>query len=295
MEIFFNKLSERLYNENNLSDLTWALCYENKTFRNLFISYCFSNENISNIREFEREFRKCKSRPDFHFYDADEIEYLIEIKNYDQKMHFKQYIKDFPNARKCFIANYYWKEEPGYIIKTWKGFIIKLEDNIKKIKELNCELFLGYLKYLKNITYYYEEKTMNLSNISSLYTFQGMMVECCENKQLKPYRRGKPCNLEYYGLYYKCKKNNKSYNFWIGICFKETLDIIFEIHNFPRKDYTKLEKLHDGTFFTVKEDGWAMHLKKQHFKKLCNDRMQPDTQKKILENFLNEILKNLGL
>jgi hypothetical protein len=55
-EKFFRKLSERLNKENNLSDITWALCESSEQFKNLFLEYCFDDEKIVNIDLFTREY-----------------------------------------------------------------------------------------------------------------------------------------------------------------------------------------------------------------------------------------------
>lgn len=42
---FFEYLADRMRNENDLSDITFALCKSNKDFQNLFLNFCF-DENL---------------------------------------------------------------------------------------------------------------------------------------------------------------------------------------------------------------------------------------------------------
>ena len=139
MDVFFEKLSERKYKENDLSDLTWAICYQNRAFKIFFISYCFSKE-FKTIKYFDREFSKNKSRLDFHFFSNDfsnDKEYLIEVKIYDKikQQQIKKYKEIFPKAERSIITNYNLKQKEGYNTVTWKKFIKELEIEIKKNKE----------------------------------------------------------------------------------------------------------------------------------------------------------------
>lgn len=41
INIFFESMAERLTNENDLSDITYALCKTDNDFRKFFLEYCF--------------------------------------------------------------------------------------------------------------------------------------------------------------------------------------------------------------------------------------------------------------
>ena len=69
---FFEYLAERKYHENDLSDITYALCYANDNFRKCFLNFCFKDENDSvdiDTRDLTREYSIEDSRPDFYFHD----------------------------------------------------------------------------------------------------------------------------------------------------------------------------------------------------------------------------------
>jgi len=44
METFFDMLSERKWIENDLSDVTRALCEASKKFKKLFLDFCFNTD-----------------------------------------------------------------------------------------------------------------------------------------------------------------------------------------------------------------------------------------------------------
>ncbi len=117
---FFENLSKRLYSENNLSDITWAFMMSCEKFKDVFLEFCFESP-VPDVRDIKREFVSNKSRPDFHFYDARGIEYLIEIKIYDRNQHFDPYNKKFPKAKKSFLSNYHlMPNEYMPDSQTWK-------------------------------------------------------------------------------------------------------------------------------------------------------------------------------
>ena len=64
---FFSALAERKHNENDLSDITYALCYSDDEFCRFFLHFCFDEE----IKTFDltREYQRDSSRPDFYFHD----------------------------------------------------------------------------------------------------------------------------------------------------------------------------------------------------------------------------------
>ena len=90
---FFDSLAERLKNENDLSDVTYALCQSNEVFKQFFLDFFFGNGKIDIHRdkvEIVREQTFEGSRPDFTVNVAQDI-YLIENKIWDHNHHFAQY------------------------------------------------------------------------------------------------------------------------------------------------------------------------------------------------------------
>lgn len=57
IKLFFEYLATRRYKENDLSDITWALCHACPDFKRIFIHFFFPDLEIDLIEYFERETR----------------------------------------------------------------------------------------------------------------------------------------------------------------------------------------------------------------------------------------------
>jgi hypothetical protein len=93
IEKFFRELSRRMYKENDLSDMVYALCRSNSDFMQFFLNFIFGVEklNASDFR-IEREVSFENDRPDFVLTKKDSGErYFIEVKIGDRSQHFAQY------------------------------------------------------------------------------------------------------------------------------------------------------------------------------------------------------------
>ncbi|MBO5939573.1 MAG: hypothetical protein J6R18_00050, partial [Kiritimatiellae bacterium] len=179
---FFEALSERAYKENDLSDVTYALCESDSCFRQFFINFFFKNHHpkidaskVVITREFSTEW----GRPDFYIRDNNGTLFIVEVKIWDGNHHFEQYNKILKgketkgqkieegsgaNAwhRLGYIANYdAVKEVPVSVdgktigeavavcarVATWKEFVEELE----LYSCFNDSAIQAYLKYVKNV------------------------------------------------------------------------------------------------------------------------------------------------
>ena len=168
IEEFFSILSERFYNENDLSDFTWAMCQTSDNFLTAFLDFFFPNEKFGEIY-LEREAADEDCRPDFQF-EHEGKKFLIECKIGDRNHHFEQYIRHYKITPQQlgYITNYPMIKE-GYVVHTWTEFYLFIK---KQIPPEELELWNGYLKYLKSVcNIYIFEKPMNLDGMFSLYTF----------------------------------------------------------------------------------------------------------------------------
>ena len=91
---FFENLSYRRKNENDLSDVTWAMCNASLKFKEFFLKFFFSDIIVSEDTIIDREVSKENSRPDFVVYNGED-KYLIENKINDDKQHFGIYDNTF--------------------------------------------------------------------------------------------------------------------------------------------------------------------------------------------------------
>jgi hypothetical protein len=310
---YFRGLAERFKSENRLSDLTWVMCYSSGYFQSLFLDFCF--DTTVEADKLEREYSVGDSRPDFYFRDSSGQEYLIEIKIYDRGDHFEQYKKTFPNAQRAFLANYTEPEHEGWMVKTWAGFIRCLDEKTgKKPNELSdaeYSFIRGYSDYVKSVTYYWEAKSMNLSNISSLYTFSKLLSQIVAEFQIVKFTDR---NLRrifgncYYGKdFYYLNNDQKPVCFWYGLFLPESGPGVYLSFPFqgsdmaPPKERKVIEALgsRDGRYFDPEsceeeEGDFFIRLKDEYFEKLCSNAIAVEEQKSILKGFLEEIIALLN-
>ncbi|GHT71756.1 hypothetical protein FACS1894110_25300 [Spirochaetia bacterium] len=300
---FFEYLSERMRNENNLSDITWALCCSSDEFRKIFIEYCFE-EDIQNIETFVREYSRDDCRPDFFIDDKNGQEYIIEVKIYDRNNHFEQYDNVFKNAKKAFIANYYFENINGWKIKTWKEFLQTLEKKFDEFSQEEVNLIRSYYAYTKLVINYVEVKPMNLSNVSSIKDFYNILqqvVEECNIVKLHEWNQTKSaftCNEYGKYLWYESGKNKYVY-FWIGLHFED--EKIYIYVQYKDKGYCPdrvakiLTSMEPGDYYDelIPDDPYIwIPLKEQYHEQLCK-KTNVENQKEIIKKFMEEVLIKL--
>ncbi len=183
---FFYYISYKFYKENDLSDITWAMCQTCEDFRNLFLKFFFPKIKIVPDIIIEREKATEGSRPDFYIENGNEL-YLIENKINDKNHHFGQYDDAFNVSPEKFgyITNYSIIDadirQKGYKIHTWEelyNYFCKQEISDENSKSL----IEGYLEYVKKVCSIIKiEKPMRLNGLYSLYS----LVEIIENKLSK--------------------------------------------------------------------------------------------------------------
>lgn len=180
---FFKHFSWKFAKENDLSDITWAMCMASENFRDTFLHFFFPNMIIDKDITIEREKAEEDSRPDFYI-DNRGVVFLIENKINDKNHHFGQYDDTFKVTPQRFgyITNYTIFDknilEEGYSLKTWKElydhFLLFMPDNNEEKL-----LWEGYLEYVKNVCgIVIIDKLMKLEGIYSLYS----LMEIIEKK-----------------------------------------------------------------------------------------------------------------
>ena len=100
---FFKGLSERMYKENDLSDITYAMCVANSSFRQFFLDFFFRREFRleGHDVEFTREWDDGHgNRPDFLIEDKSLGKFYIEVKVWDKNQHFPQYLESIKDHHK---------------------------------------------------------------------------------------------------------------------------------------------------------------------------------------------------
>lgn len=249
---FFSALASRLPHENNLSDITWALCQASDFFREFFMKFFFPKEDFSVIDSMDREYpaeNNGRSRADFLVrVRGSRMPYVIEVKIYDRNQHFEQYKSDYGISKDHlgYITNYYYKQD-DYEIKTWTDLYYRLSVLVDSLTdETEKSLITGYLKYLQNTcgikTF---NRAMDFSNAICLYQFQCVVQKAIKKQTdqyiLNAYPRLK--NIEgdqgilgaYFYAHYNDGRLPETY-IWTGIYFnREPVEVWTGIEN--RKGY----------------------------------------------------------
>lgn len=308
INIFFESMAERLTNENDLSDITYALCKTDEDFRKFFLEYCFESpvDTDNLIREYADE----GSRPDFYFIGRDNNEYLIEVKIYDRNQHFDQYNKQFPNANYAYISNYILndgdlcdadrKALPSWKLKTWKDFYKKLSESEIHDKELVA----GYLSYLKEIIHVKEFKEMDISNIRCLPEFIENLITVANDKGFFTYSGAKAINECYYGKFFQ----KEIFYFWYGLYLPEASLYIglknheswitSEVKDALNKNLKEISESEFSEKPFYNSDGnygdYWFKLKNDKYN-ILEDESQKDKQFEILQGFLTSVMKSIGI
>lgn len=238
IKTFFENISYRMCGENDLSDITWALCYTSPLFKETFLKFFFPDIHISDDIEIEREVAKDDSRPDFVIHNNGEL-LLIENKINDRNQHFGQYDAAFKVTPERFgyIANYVIPQPDKnkiYKIRTWEDFYELLE-TVKAEDEQEQSLIEGYRLYLRNVCNIIEfTEPMKIEGIYSLYQFIEILSKLCKRDEnhytLEIYNvdrifdnshcghRATGINFE---LTYKDRSIRQTWG-WVGIYFDKT-------------------------------------------------------------------------
>ena len=307
IEIFLDILSGRKRSENDLSDITWALCLSSHSFQSLFLNFFFPDTKFLDITIFEREKSEGDSRPDF-LIENNGIIYIIECKIYDRKHHFEQYTSTFkiPNEQLGYITNYKMKQN-GFTVKTWEELYDLVTNNLPE-NENEKALWTGYLRYLKSVCGIIKiTKKMELKGMYSLYSFTELLKKLVN-------RTERDFELQYYsnkniqggngisGYYFEIKYSNdviKPTWAWIGVYYeRENPLICLGFDN--KQDWGKpvyeiidkhLDKIEKDEYCTkpYREDG-AIYFELTNEKHKEFDLSNLDGQIQIIKEYMDRVI-----
>lgn len=306
-EAFFKELSQRLYKENDLSDITWAFANSDQSFKIIFMKFFFPDfgEDGEIALEFIREFSNGDSRPDLYI-KTDKQEYIIEVKIYDRSHHFEQYIKAFPNAKRGYIANYSLQKKDGFVTKTWQEFynyLLKLDKN----SGINLESLSLYLHYLKSTCSLMEIQKINLQSAHTLLSFEKLIENAIGSNPyynfFEVYKSAKSKINNRYGSYFGLQniENNEKIWIWVGVYFFEKKTIIYSEVNeiwcgniYNNLKLNKSSLSHGNTYEKPFEDddileSFTFKMKEELFS-LFNNTDNIQTQEKLISEYVNEVL-----
>lgn len=240
---FFTVLSERMYKENNLSDITYALCEADVKFRQFFLDFFFHDAQLKASEvTIEREtcFKKV-GRPDFCMWTRDGRLYIVEVKIYDGSQHFEQYhsiLKENRNdeawKRLGYIANYEEVKDVKIECKpacevcsrvaTWSEFV----DGLDRYRGFEDPAIQGYVEYVRRVCPYDDFKTPEGWEISAedfkvVAEFDKALENAIdEQNDCKTYRRSTR-SMYWLGRFFEwCPNGNAvpSCRGWIGAYYR---------------------------------------------------------------------------
>lgn len=315
IEAFISNLSKRLCYENDLSDITWTMCVTSDIFLEAFLRFFFPDEKFGDVF-IQREVSDDDSRPDFYFEHDGKI-YLIECKIGDRNHHFEQYTRHYkiPNERLGYITNYPMRKE-GFVVHTWTELYSYLS---KCIPQEELELWIGYLKYIKQVcNIFISKRPMNLDGMYSLYTFYKLLDEVfvCDNERYTSciYDSRKDTNSggniyatpregvmgKYFEVEFKQSEIKKTWG-WMGVYFDREHPLVcigFDNRESWGKpvydllmDKDRYKDVNKGNYFDepYKEDSsiWFEFMKNEDFNALNT----PTEQIALLKSFYCEVLE----
>ena len=237
---FFKVLADRLYKENNLSDVTYALLAANSGFRKFFLDFFFPGAGLSpDTVVIEREHAVPGGRPDFWIRAGNGTVYIVEFKIWDGNHHFNEYVqilekdenggKDKASQRLGYIANYSLEDHKNAFgacsLHTWKEF----EDALagENVHDLQIH---GYLEYLKRVCPNEDFKLENwkfdladFAHVKAFYAWLEAAIEAVDKgADCKLYTRSSRDfkNKEWMGRFFEFTyKNQQRVWAWIGVYY----------------------------------------------------------------------------
>ncbi|MFT4071654.1 MAG: hypothetical protein QM654_07020 [Dysgonamonadaceae bacterium] len=301
IKTFFSNLHWRFNKENDLSDLTWAMCQTSETFKQLFLQFFFPNTKFDKINSFLRERVQDDSRADFVIDNDGEL-YVVECKIGDRNHHFEQYLEAYniEAGRLGYIVNYNHSYK-DFEIKTWRQFYKFIEDNLAE-NEDEKTLYQGYLAYLQNICGIIKiTKKMKLSGAYSLYCFNQILKSVInrntENFTLSYYNTD--FKESYYGYKFKVSAPNKD-DIWlsVGLWFnfeKPVITIgVWKLEGWGKPFSDELEKgkrhieKYAGQHYWENNSFYFEGTEK--FYKEFEDAINVEIQKDVLCKFVDEVV-----
>lgn len=257
---FFTALSERMYKENNLSDVTYALCEADVKFRQFFLDFFFRDARLkAGEVTIERETSfKNSGRPDFCIWTRDGGLYVVEVKIYDGNHHFGQY-RDILKKEACerpitddeawkhlgYVANY--KEVKNVEIEngnktadevcsrvaTWSEFV----DGLERYLGFDDPVIQGYVEYVRHVCSCDDFQTpedwkISAKDFKAVAEFDKVLENAIKQNGCTVYSRSTRdfASMQWIGHFFDWQPNGEgrkkndaalSCRGWIGACYRQ--------------------------------------------------------------------------
>lgn len=173
---FLSEISGYYYHENDLSNITVALCNSCVVFRDIFVRFFFRDIDVDSILSVVREVpdNNCAGCRVDVMIETTNGRYLIEVKINDRHQHFDEYPKayEIPANHLGYIVNYEYSQR-GFDVKRWIDFYRHLKrENDKIDDEVGHSLICGYLEYMSRVCSIVDfSEPMKFENISGIHQF----------------------------------------------------------------------------------------------------------------------------
>jgi hypothetical protein len=319
LEGFFRDLASRLYKENDLSDLTWALGKNCDEFLKSLMVFFGFNFNPGLPTEIIREDSLGDgSRPDISIENGDTV-FLIENKIYDRNYHIEQYAKlNFLREKEIgklgLITNHridditrakardYNFTNP----RTWEEFSRYLDNKVhdKSFSGDWEDVIKGYIEYVKEVCSIVEIKEIRFESLSSLACFNRLVRKVIEQFQseildCQLYKIGRAFGENWSGQYFSLKKKGGKiaiYPFF-GIYYdEEPPSVVFSFENdWCKEIYSKFKgKNKEGNFFDIwsDENEVTFELNENKYKEFIKSSV--DKQEAILQEFFQGMIERIS-
>ena len=220
---FFRALSERAYKENDLADITYAMCEADLKFRQYFLDFFFPDARLD-AKEvtIEREHSvtlpsgksnepDCLRRPDFWITSPKGV-FIVEVKIWDGNHHFGDYFKILSKADNVMVESDAWMRL-GYIanyasikdvpvmedtraekvchVATWEEFV----KGIEHYASYDDPIIAAYVEYVTRVCPFDdfdigEEWNINTSDFRAIQDFEESLKATITDEKLKckPYK-----------------------------------------------------------------------------------------------------------
>ena len=182
---FFSRFSERRYCENDLSDVTWAMCQAVPRFAEVLAEFVWSPTPLGTVGKIEREVDLGAANKVDISCNVDFVTIFIEVKIYDRNYHFREYaerIADRPGSRLVLLTNHVPDREQqieakqlGCSVLLWRDFVNYVDSAFGN----GSTLVSAYLRYVRRVCNMRELSDIRFdpASLHSLVSFSDLIEE----------------------------------------------------------------------------------------------------------------------
>lgn len=325
----FVALSELAHKENDLSDVTYAMCEADLKFKQFFLDFFFREANLdAHSVKIEREHSDMSGRPDFWITDTDGTIYIVEVKIWNGSHHFDYY--DNLNGKKTsakmrtdpsvwkrlgYIANYESvkdiivgangeKAKDLCRVATWRDF----HNALSRYDFLGDSVIKAYAEYVKRVCPFDEfaikgDWMIDMDDFKAVKTFNENVKAVIEAGQEAQDATGKTevPRVKLCNSYSKRRFRSQQ---WMGWYFEWTIDEV-SLSGKTVWGWLGVRYTNEGAVVCVEfEDiaGWGDLICRRYESDVCDgvvrvfakDSCKVASGRKALEDFFHGVLRTVS-